>query len=305
MIPSLNHKNFIGLLFIIAVSFIASCSSSKRAAVTKVNTTAKSMVQTENAALGNLENKKDQITTDEKIDSILNAKITDRLNNYAANLNTVTSAVNFIEAAIKSGKLFRKSKKDIKIKLQLIDSYTKDTALRLKRFAMIDDGLSIAQQYLFNLGAYFGPGKYEIPPDKLQQAQQSFVPILDSIANFYNRYSDIDRVATVTLLGFADAAGYNTEGDTYSTLVTLLNDSLPTREMINQKISELRAKTMSNIMEVIMAQKIPNYNAINKLDFIFLEMGKGEALPSKKVTDYTVDDERRRVVLVFWNVLPK
>jgi hypothetical protein len=304
MTASLKYKNFIGL-FIIAVACISSCSSSKRAGIATVTNTAKSMVLTETAMLGNMENKKDKIAAEEKIDSILNAKINAKLKDYADELNTTDNAVKFIEAAIKSGKLFRKNKKEVEIKLKLIDNYTSDTALRLKRFAMIGDGLNIAQQYLFNLGAYFGAGQYDIPADKLEQAQQSFAIILDSLSNFYNRYTDIDRVATVTILGFADASGYNKEGDTYTTLVKLLNDSVPTREMINQKISELRAKTMSNIMEVILSKKIPNYSAISKLDFIFLEIGKGEALPSKKITDYAVDDERRRVVLIFWNILPK
>jgi outer membrane protein OmpA-like peptidoglycan-associated protein len=305
-----KHKNLIWL-FAAVIFFATSCSSSKRAAIAKVIAAAKNTQQnnaarqSDAAKLAAMQQKKDEKAAEEKIDSIVNANIAAKINDYKNNLNSFSNSVNFIDSVIQTNKLFRKNKKEIKIQLKLVDNYIKDTKLRLQRFAMIDDGLNISQQYLFNLGAYFGGGKYEIPTDKLEQAQQSFAPILDSISNFYNRYNNIERFATITVLGFADGTGFNKEGQTYKTLVALLKDSLAGKEMINQKISELRAKNMADVMEAILYKKIPNYTNIRTLDFLFLEIGKGETLPSKKITDYAVDDERRRVVLLFWNILPK
>jgi outer membrane protein OmpA-like peptidoglycan-associated protein len=301
------YKTFIPL-FILAISILAtSCSSSKknRAALSKKMAAAKSAQQGDAAMLEAMRRKKEEKVAEEKIDSVINIAVSEKINSYKKKLDSVAGALNFIDSAITSGKLFRKNKAAIKTSLQLVNNYTADSRLRLMRFAMIDEGLNIAQQYLFNLGAYFGGGKYEIPADKLEQAQQSFSPILDSISNFYNRYNEVGRFATITVLGFADGTGFNKEGQTYKTLIAILKDSLATKEMINQKVSELRAKNMADVMETILAKKIPNYANIRTLDFLFLEIGKGEAYPSKKITDYTVNDERRRVVLLFWNILPK
>jgi outer membrane protein OmpA-like peptidoglycan-associated protein len=300
----INGKNLI-LLLLSAALLSSSCSSSKRAALAKVIAAAKITQGGDAAKLAAMQQKKDEKAAEEKIDSTADANISVKLKEYKSKLDSFSTAMNFIDSTIKTGKLFRKNKAEIKIKLQMVGNYTSNAGLRLQRFAMIDEGLNIAQQYLFNLGAYFGGGKYEIPADKLEQAQQSFAPILDSIASFYNRYSGIERFATITVLGYADATGFNKEGQTYKTLIALLNDSSATKEMINQKVSALRAKNMADIMELILSKKIPNYTSIQKLDFLFFEIGKGEEYPSKKITDYTVNDERRRVVLLFWNILPK
>jgi hypothetical protein len=299
-----NYKTPV-LLFVTVIFFTSSCSISKRGALSKVVAAAKNTQQKDAVKLEILQQKKDEKLVAEKIDSTANANITEKITGYKNNLNSFSNSINFIDSAIKTNKLFRKNKKEIELKLKLVDNYLKDTNLRLQRFAMIDEGLNIAQQYLFNLGAYFGGGVYKIPTEKLEEAQQSFSPILDSISNFYNRYNGIGRFATITLLGFADGSGFNKEGETYKTLIAILNDSLATKEMINQKISELRAKNMADIMETILAKKIPNYENLRTLDFAFLEIGKGEEYPSKKITDYTITDERRRVVLLFWNILPK
>jgi hypothetical protein len=302
----LNGKNLIWLFAIITL-LISSCSGSKkaRAALAKTVAAAKNTQQGDAAQLEAMRIKKEEKAAAEKIDSTADANITAKINGYKSKLDSFSIAMAFIDSTIKSGKLFRKNKAAIKLQLKTVDNYTGDARLRLQRFAMIDEGLNIAQQYLFNLGAYFGGGKYEIPADKLEQAQQTFAPILDSIASFYNRYAGVERFATVTVLGFADGTGFNKEGQTYKTLIVLLKDSTATKEMINQKVSALRAKNMADVMELILSKKIADYENIKKLDFLFFEIGKGEEYPSKKITDYTVNDERRRVVLLFWNILPK
>jgi len=40
-------------------------------------------------------------------------------------------------------------------------------------------------------------------------------------------------------------------------------------------------------------------------NFNYYAEGKGEELPKGKITDYKVNDERRRVVLIYWTVLPE
>ena len=37
----------------------------------------------------------------------------------------------------------------------------------------------------------------------------------------------------------------------------------------------------------------------------FFKNGKGEEYPNKKIKNYMLDDERRRIVIIYWNALPK
>ncbi len=289
-------------VIVIAAFIIASCSSSKRAALAKVVAAAKTAQQNDAAMLEVMQQKKAEKIEEEKVDAAIAEKINNRLTGYKTQLDSFSTAVNFIDASIKSGKIYRKSKSQIKIQLKLLQNYTSNANLRLRRFKMIDEGLDIADKKLYKLAAFFGGGKYEIPAEKFELAAQAFAPVLDSVANFYNNYNDVERMATITVLGFADGTGFNKEGETYKKLQALLNDSAATKEMMNMKVSELRAKTIADLLEVVLAKKITGYKEI---DFEYLENGRGEAFPSKKVNDYLVDDERRRVVLLFWSILPK
>jgi outer membrane protein OmpA-like peptidoglycan-associated protein len=289
------------LLFI---SF-SSCTTSKRASLAKLVTASKKIEAVDKEKITTTFNKKEEKKVEENIDSTINANVSTKLNQYKKELDSFSKAISFIEANIKSGKLFRKNKNEIQAQVKKLENYTKNNNLKLRRFEMIENGLTISQQYLFNLAAFFGPGKYQIPTEKIKEAEQSFSPILDSLANFYNKYKDVERQATLIVLGFADGTGFNKESETYKTLTSLLNDSLASKEAVNQKLSQLRAKNIANIMELMLDERIPNYKNIQQLDFLFLETGKGEEYPSKKNINYSIDDERRRVVLLFWSILPK
>ncbi len=289
---------FAGLFFI-------SCSGPKRAALGKQMITAKAMRETENKKLGGIDDLKSVKIEEEKIDSAINNNIKIKLETYKKELDSFSNAINFIDSVIKTGKLFRENKKNIKQQLVLIKNYSNNSHIRLRRFEMIDEGLLIAEQHLFYLAAFFGPGKYEIPPDKLSQAENSFSPILDSLTRFYNKYNDVNRIATLRVIGFADGSGFNKESEIYKTLTDLLKDSLASKEAVNGKLSQLRAKNIANVMDHILSTKIPEYKDVHDLNFLFLEEGKGENFPSKKITDYTENDERRRVVLLYWSILPK
>jgi hypothetical protein len=217
-------------------------------------------------------------------------------------------AVAFIDEKINtSRRAYRTNKVNIDSSFALIDRYKSRSNYRLRRFTMINESLDIIinQQHMFDLAAFFGSGKFEIPDDRKSVAEKSFSPLIDSLVAFYNRYADVDKKATLVILGYADGAGFNTESEIYPVLIEMLKDTTASKEKLNQKLSELRAINIGNLMEVSLEKKIPNYKEIKSIDFFFVESGKGEEFPSKKVSDYKTDDERRRVVLLFWNILPK
>ena len=75
--------------------------------------------------------------------------------------------------------------------LPLLDSLQKQSdvyASRLALYFMIKDGLNVADFKQFDLAAFFGPGKYLIPEDKVDIAALSFTPLIDSLMLFSNKY---------------------------------------------------------------------------------------------------------------------
>ncbi len=238
----------------------------------------------------------------------INAELADsikaKIAKYSTDLDSFKNAINFTNSKINTSRsTYVNNKIQISESFRLIDRYISKSNYRLRRFTLINESLN--QKYMFDLAAFFGPGKYDIPEDKKDIAEKLFSPLIDSIVNLYNKYADVDKKATLVILGYADGSSFSPESGMYKSIVEKLNDSTATKEKINQKLSEWRAINIGNLMEYLIEKKIPNYKDIKAIDFLFEEKGKGEEYPSKRVTDYKTDDDRRRVVLLFWNILPK
>lgn len=169
---------------------------------------------------------------------------------------------------------------------------------------MIQEGLNIADYHLFDLAAFFGPGKYIIPDDKTDLALASFAPIIDSVVVFSNKYNTIPKTATLVILGFADGAGFATEGPLYDTLTALIGKTVLSKEELNQKLSELRAQELIKQLTKVFLQKAPLFKDIDKTKIEYIGQGKGETYPLPTIKNYEVDDARRRIVLCYWSVLP-
>lgn len=166
---------------------------------------------------------------------------------------------------------------------------------------MMEDGLNTATYTLFDLAAFFGPGKYAIPPDKVELAANSFSPLVDSVLSFYNKYKNFSQKATLVILGFADGAGFDTHSALYAELAGLIGRTEVAKVYLNKKLSELRAETLITQLQSQFMKKLGDNNS--KVEY--LGQGKGEQYPLKSVTDYRLDDERRRIELCYWAILPE
>lgn len=303
---NLLRNNYVTVTFLtILLMLFTSCFSSKKSTIAKKLSIAKGIAKEDASRIDNMLKKKDAKFVEEKIDSNINLNISNKLDSYKNELDSLNATMSFIDSVTISTELYRKNKAEIKAKLKHIQNYISKSTLRLRRFHMIDEGLDIAEQNLFQLAAFFGGGKYEIPSERITDAKKSFSGILDSVASFYNKYGDLDKKATIVILGYADGMGFNKDGETYKSLITLLNNPNASKEEVNKKLSELRANSIADLLEVMFAERIPKYTVIQNVDFEYLQQGRGEEYPSKKITNYTVDDERRKVVLLFWSILPK
>lgn len=301
----INISKIAVALFIICC--LTSCFSSKNkmTKTARVIATAKEMQADEAGALKIMNQEKLVKFDTGDLDSTLNSKISIKLDLYSLRLDSFGNAISFIEQALSKKSVYRENKSQIKKNLALIKSYMNDSSFRLRRFQMVGEGIRLAKKNEFSLAAFFGPGKYQIPTEKAEEAEKAFAPIIDSLIVFYNKYNDVPRSATLIILGFADGTGFNPQSDTYKTLAEILNNPAPPKEILNAKLSELRAQNLGNTMETILTKRISNFYYVKDVDFSFVEIGRGETFPNKNITDYTVNDERRRVVLFYWNILPK
>lgn len=157
----------------------------------------------------------------------------------------------------------------------------------------------------FETATFFPTGGYHISADKMDDAKKSIEPIVKRIVKFFGEHPRQRFVAVVVCNGFSDETAISKESDLYPNLLAKMNKSNPTRQEMNKKLSELRAKTIATLLvDLIKVNEglVPNPKLIN---YDIKWMGRGEELPyPDKIADYKGDDKRRRMVSLIWNVLP-
>lgn len=288
-----------------AAFFISSCGTQKKMAATQKALAAVKEVQaTESGKLNAVSGNSVSKLNEGKIESTIKSLIDNKLGQYSQMIDSIKNVIHGIETMMDDKKAFRKNYKEVVIPtLDSLKNSNSQFADRLKIYLMIEDGLNIADYHLFELAAFFGPGVFNIPEDKTELAHTLFSPIVDSLKIFSNKYADVSRTASILVLGFADGTGFS-EGPLQDTLSTLIGNSSATKEQLNQKLSELRAEELINQLRAIFLNKAGEFSNTEKLNVKYFGTGKGEAFPLPTIKNYQVDDDRRRIVLCYWVVLP-
>lgn len=294
--------------FLIPLSLIilslASCRAAKKAQFLAVLNTATEQQKAEQEKIEKIDLKKTAKIEEGNIDDSISYLIDRRLIKYQNRVDSVNREVLNLKAKIEDKKAFRKEFKVIQAQILLLDSFTKNPQLREYVFYMIDDGLNKTKRTLFELAAFFGPGGYIIPDDKKELAKQYFSPVIDSLMKFSNEYSKIERIATIVLNGYADGTGIGEGSNLYNMLVERMGKTAPTKEELNEALSELRAENLRTFLNGMIEERAASFVNYKTLTFENIKRGMGEQFPNPKITDYLVDDERRRIVLCYWSVLP-
>jgi len=294
------------LIFLTAVILMSSCVGNKKitAAKNKLKVI-EEQIQKENSEVKAISKQGDEKLAENKIDSNILHRIEKRLTKATVQLDTAQMQADQLNEILKDKKSTRKNYRSVV--LPLLDTLQKQKDLyaqRLQLYLMIKEGLNVAAFNQFDLAAFFGPGKYQIPDDKIDIAAIKFSPVIDSLILFSNKYKQYPRTATLIILGFADGTGINPEGELYYTLLDELRKPHAEKEELNQKLSELRAKELIKQMTALYLKKATGFNDPEKIKIEYVFQGKGESFPIASIRDYAVDDERRRIVLCYWVVLP-
>ena len=291
---------------IILASLLTSCCvGSKMTEVQQRLGEVKKGQAVEQDRVGTIGNKSFAKLAEIKLDSIINSRIQARLAKAKTGLDSVNAIIESISRMLVNKKDFRNNYRTVILPALLqLEEYRKLYNIRQQAYIMLEDGLDITTYTLFDLAAFFGPGKYQIPEESRDLASKSFAPLVDSVIRFSNKYKDLPRKASLVIVGFADGTGFAAGSDLYNTLAGLMGKTSATNPELNQKLSELRA---AELVKMLSRQFVIRNAALENKDIFsveYLEQGKGEQYPIPTIKDYRVDDERRRIVLCYWAVIP-
>ena len=259
----------------------------------------------EAAKIGQIGNKKDDLLTTGVVDSSVAVKIDNRMQLYQRRMDSISGEIKTLQQKLNTPKDFTRDFTLIKKKIILIDSVVnKNASAREFIFKMIDDGLSKSTRNLFKLAAFFGPGGFIIPQAKYNMARKYFSPVIDSLVKFSNNYNSVFRTATIIVNGYADGSAISKNSTLYKTISAYLQNANPVKEELNAGLSALRAEEISKYLMKILEERYPDFTSIDKIVFESVEAGKGEIHPDPAIGNYRVNDDRRRVVIIFWSILP-
>ncbi len=239
------------------------------------------------------------------VDSTLSSLFRKKIQALQKETDSLLQQTKQLEELLGNKKLFKEQYETVVLpKLQLLEEYKTANNRRMKVLLMLEAGLNVANFNLFDLAAFYGPGKYVIPKDKEEIAAKSFAPMLDSIISFSNKYSNIPRTATLVILGFADGQRFNNDNVNYEIIKQESGKTNPTNADLNATLSQLRAQELINVLTVKFLNRTPQINGFELFKIEYLGKGRGEQLPLPTIKDYKIEDARRRIVLCYWAVLP-
>ncbi|MBZ4189049.1 hypothetical protein [Niabella beijingensis] len=294
--------------FVLLLLMLASCGTQRKLATAKASSArTQQLVSDETQQLDAIKKILDVKAADRSIDSVLNNDVQKILNKLNGNLSSVQQLALIMDAATKSRSAFRRGIRstDLLSKLVILDSFNTARKRREEVYTMLNESVSTSKYQMFHYAAFFGPGVYRVPGSAMNNVRAYFTPIIDSLSRVSNKYSNIAREARIVFVGYSDLTPVTRNGPLYKEMTDLLHTTEPSQQEMNQLLSDLRAKEMVRNMKLVMESNTSKFENYNTLKIGYVAYGKGEEYPSPSIRDYKSTDERRRIVISYWTVLPK
>jgi len=188
----------------------------------------------------------------------------------------------------------------IRKNLELTNELLKSTADKL---AMINDLLNRTLVIKIDEDIIFEPGKYKVSAAAAQTISKIFDPAANEIESFVKKYPGVDLSVVINANGFADGTSIAEGTSLYKDIRAGIKIPNPTNKDLNKELSRLRAEEAMGLFKKYFDTRFQPGRNLKSILYTF--EGKGEELPNPKISDYKIDDERRRVVLLYWSVFPE
>lgn len=151
----------------------------------------------------------------------------------------------------------------------------------------------------------FEPGKYTVTAAVAEAIGKFFEPAAKEIDLFTQKYPDFPLSLVITAKGYADGTAIAEGTPLYKALAEdlKLTGAAPDNKELNKQLSRKRAEEVIELFKKYTKDRSTMGGSVKNI--MFLTEGKGDALPNPKVFDYSINDPRRRIVLLFWSVFPE
>ena len=237
-----------------------------------------------------------------ELDDKSNLSIQNVLDAQKKGVQQRTDSLNKMEAMLSGDKRIRiKDFKNIVVVVSVANDIITEKSESIN---FVDQLLKQETFVKFNSAAFFNAGGFKIPAEKMDEARLVFSPIVDSLIVFIKKFPKYKLNSSIIASGYADGTGFGA-----GTLVDLLTSSMgktvATKEELNSELSRLRAEEVSSILLEIYKERTKGLTETGQFNTQFFQIGKGEEFPNKKILNYTTEDERRRIVVIYWNALPQ
>jgi hypothetical protein len=288
------------LLFsIIALSFF-SCVPQQKAATSKKDLArVDSQLVKHSAGLKKLDDKRRLKDDRNQIDSAAN----DRIKKFIDKTNTeIETLVRQNSVIIQGTEISR----DDWNKLRKALSSTRTAEQRInQKISFLEDLINRNMVVRLDQDVLFEPGKYTVTPAVANIIGNFFEPVAKEIDLFTQKYPDFPLSLVITAKGYADGTSIAEGTQLYKELAEGLKLSgrvIDVKEL-NKELSVRRSRSVIELFEKYTKGRSVSGGSVKNI--LYLHEGKGEFLPDPKIADYTIDDPRRRIVLLFWSVFPE
>jgi hypothetical protein len=293
-------------IFFFSLMILVSCSVQRKKYTARVaSENAKMLIHKETSELDSIQNILSIINTEHFIDSALDCDMQRILNKLNENLNGALHTALAIENAVKSRVSFRKELHSFGMaEVVILDSFNVARKKREEVYSMLSEAVTISTYKPFSLAAFFAPGVYKVPESATNSIKSNFTPVIDSVSNVANKYTGIEREIKIVFVGYSDAEPVVESSSLYKNIVRILHNEHPSHEEMNLLLSAFRAKEVLMSIKYLLNSQVYKFKDFNHLKISYTSYGKGEEYPSPTITNYKLADERRRIVLGYWTVLP-
>lgn len=284
-----------------------SCATQKRVSQTaETMRHAKEDVAIEMRALDSTRKITEEKLADGEMDTTIKGAYDRVLNRLILNLQEAEHRIRELEQFLKSKSNFRNNfyERSIQPYVIQLDSFNVLKQKRETMYQLITEAVSIKAFSLFKMAAFFEPGVYRIPADGVKVIRDSYLPVLDSIQYLANKFSQIPRTVRFVFVGYADESPIAQGSPLYNELSGFPRQQIPSNSELNRILSQLRANEMMRNMQLLVQERASAFNSFPTLKVSYHNYGRGEQHPNPNIKNYQKNDERRRIVMFFWSVLP-
>lgn len=289
----MTKTNFMRTLFLLALSAIilSSCASSRVQSLAKATQEALELVKQEAQRAIQLTTEK---VRNNEVDTDIGRKVIQNLENVEKKVD---------EQLAKANEVDRSNNREAILKFAEQTNVIIQSALT--DLKSLNDLYEVSTFSQFETATFFPTGGYIIPNEKMEEAKQSLEPVVQRIIKFIGEHPNQKFVAVIVCSGFSDESPIGQGSPLYHSVLGKMEKPNTSRQAMNTKLSELRAKSIAKLLvDIIKTNEglIPNPRLIN---YDVKWMGRGEELPyPNRIKDYKAVDKRRRMVSLIWNVLP-